>query len=163
MAIFQNAEFWVGVGVALFFVLLGFLKVHSAAGVALDQRAVRIQTALDEAEQLREDARALLASLQAQRADAEAQAAQMLADAHAEAERLEAEAKVRLEDQIARRTELADRRIANAERQAAAEVKAAAAVLAAELTEAILAKRLDGMASDPLVDQAVAELGQRLQ
>jgi len=36
-------------------------------------------------------------------------------------------------------------------------------VLAAELTEAILAKRLDGMTSDPLVDRAVAELGQRLQ
>jgi F-type H+-transporting ATPase subunit b len=163
MSIFQNAELWVGVGVILFFVLLGFLKVHSAAGVALDQRGARIQTALDEAEKLREDARALLASLQAQRADAEAQAAQMLADAQAEAERLEAEAKVRLEAQIVRRTELADLRIANAERQAAAEVKAAAAVLAAELTESILAKRLEGMTSDPLVDRAVAELGQRLQ
>jgi F-type H+-transporting ATPase subunit b len=163
MSIFQNAELWVGVGVILFFVLLGFLKVHTAAGVALDQRGIRIQTALDEAEKLREDARALLASLQAQRAEAEAQAAQMLADAHAEAERLEAEAKIRLEAQIVRRTELADLRIANAERQAAAEVKAAAAELAAQLTEAILAKRLDEMTSDPLVDRAVAELGQRLQ
>jgi F-type H+-transporting ATPase subunit b len=163
MAIFQNAEVWVGIGVILFFGLLGFLKVHSAAGVALDQRAIRIRAALDEAEQLRNDARALLESLQAQRADAEAQAAQMLADAHAEAARLEAEAKVRLEDQIVRRTELADQRIANAERQAAAEVKAAAADLAARLTESILAKRLDGMTSDPLVDRAVAELGQRLQ
>jgi F-type H+-transporting ATPase subunit b len=87
----------------------------------------------------------------------------MLSDAHAEAQRLEAEAKVRLEEQIARRTELADLRIANAERQAAAEVKAAAAELAAQLTQAILSKRLDGMTSDPLVDKAVAELGQRLQ
>jgi F-type H+-transporting ATPase subunit b len=163
MAILQNAELWVGVGVILFFALLGFLKVHNAAGVALDQRGARIQAALDEAEQLREDARALLVSLQSQRADAEAQAAQMLSDAHAEAQRLEAEAKVRLEEQIARRTELADVRIANAERQAAAEVKAAAAELAAQLTESILAKRLDGMTSDPLVDRAVAELGQRLQ
>jgi F-type H+-transporting ATPase subunit b len=163
MSILQNAELWVGVGVILFFVLLGFLKVHSAAGVALDQRGARIQAALDEAVQLREDARALLASLQAQRAVAEAQAAQMLADAQAEAERLEAEAKVRLEAQIVRRSELADQRIANAERQAAAEVKAAAAELAAQLTQSILAKRLDGMTSDPLVDRAVAELGQRLQ
>jgi len=163
MAILQNAELWVGVGVILFFVLLGFLRVHSAAGVALDQRGIRIRAALDEAEKLREDARALLASLQAQRADAEAQAAQMLSDAHAEAERLEAEAKVRLEAQIIRRSELADLRIANAERQAAAEVKAAAAELAAELTQSILTKRLDGMTSDPLVDRAVAELGQRLQ
>jgi len=163
MAILQNAELWVGVGVILFFALLGFLKVHTAAGVALDQRGVRIQTALDEAEKLREDARALLASLQSQRADAEAQAAQMLSDAYAEAQRLEAEAKARLEEQIVRRTELADMRIANAERQAAAEVKAAAADLAARLTESILANRLEGMTSDPLVDRSVAELGQRLQ
>jgi F-type H+-transporting ATPase subunit b len=163
MAILQTAEFWVGVGVALFFVLLGFLKVHSAAGVALDQRGIRIQTALDEAEKLREDARALLASLQSQRVAAEAQAAQMLKDAETEAKRLETEAKSRLEDQIVRRTELANRRIANAELQAAAEVKAAAAELAAQLTESILTKRLDAMTSDPLVDRAVVELGQRLQ
>ncbi len=163
MALLQNAEVWVAVGVLLFFALMVFLKVPSAATKALDARAGKIQAALDEAEGLREEARALLTSLQTQRAEAEAQAAQMLKDAQAEALRLEADAKVRLEEQIVRRTELADRRIALAEQQASAEVKAAAAELAAAITERILRARLDGMTSDPLVDRAVAELGSSLQ
>ena len=79
------------------------------------------------------------------------------------AQQLEADAKVKLEEQIARRTELADRRIALAETQAAAEVKAAAGELAAQLAETMLAARLAGEGSDPLVDRAVGQLAQRLQ
>lgn len=163
MALFQNAELWVFVGLALFFVLITFLKVPSSAAKALDDRAAKIQAALDEAQRLRTEAMALLDSLKARRVEAEAQAAQMLADAAIEAKQLEVDAKVKLEAQIARRTELADRRIAQAESQAAAEVKAAAADLAAHLAETILRGRLDGMTSDPLVDRATAQLATRLQ
>ena len=163
MAFLQNAELWVAVGVLLFLVLIAVLGVPSAATKALDARAGKIQSALDEAQSLREEARALLASLQVRRGEVEAQAAQMLAEAQVEAERLAAEAKTRLEEQIVRRTELAHRRIAQAEAQAAVEVKAAAAELAAQITEQVLIRRLDGLSADPLVDRAVADLGQRLQ
>ena len=163
MAFFRNAEVWVVVGLILFFVLITFLKVPTAATKALDDRAAKIQAALDEAERLRAEARALLDSLKARREDAEAQAVQMLKDAEAEARRLEAEAKVKLEEQIARRSALADRRITQAEQQAAAEVKAAAADLAAHIAETVLRGRLEGMTSDPLVDRAMAQLGTRLQ
>ncbi len=163
MSLFQNAEVWVLVGVVLFFVLLAFLKVPATAAKALDDRAAKIQGALDEAEQLRTEALQLLESLKAQRVDAEAQVAQMLHDAQAEALRLEADARAKLEDQIVRRTALADRRIVQAELQAAAEVKAAAADLAAHIAEILLRGRLDGMTSDPLVDRAMTQLGSRLQ
>ena len=163
MPLLQNPELWVLVGVVLFFVLLAFLKVPGSAAKALDDRAAKIQGALDEAERLRTEAQALLASLKVQRVEAEAQAAQMLKDAEIEARRLEADARTRLEEQIARRTALADRRIAQAETQAAAEVKAAAADLAAHIAEAVLRGRLDGMTSDPLVDRATAQLATRLQ
>jgi F-type H+-transporting ATPase subunit b len=163
MALLQNPESWVAVGVFLFFVLLAFLKVPSAATRALDERAGKIASALKEAEELRQQARSLLDSLQARRADAEAQTAQMLEDARAEVERLEADAKAKLEDLIARRTELADRRITLAEQQAETEVKAAAAELAARIAESILTSRLAGMSSDPSVDAAIVQLGQRMQ
>ena len=163
MALLQNAEFWVGVGVVLFFVLLIVLKVPGSAGKALDDRAAKIQSSLDEAERLRAEALQLLEGLKAQRAEAEAQAAQMLKDAEAEARRLEADAKVKLEEQIARRTALADRRITQAEQQAAADVKAAAADLAAHIAETLLRQRLEGLTVDPLVDRAVEQLGARLQ
>jgi F-type H+-transporting ATPase subunit b len=80
-----------------------------------------------------------------------------------EAAHLAADAKVRLEEQIKRRGEMAERRIALAETQAAAEVKAAAADLAAQAAEAVLAARLAAAKSDPLVDPAVALIATKLQ
>ncbi|MDT9110862.1 hypothetical protein RSW25_24910, partial [Escherichia coli] len=80
-----------------------------------------------EAKRLREEAQALLAQIKNQREDAERTAAEMLANAELEAKRLEVEAEAKLKEQIKRRAELAERKIANAEAAAAAEVKAAAA------------------------------------
>jgi len=162
-AILTNAHNWVLIGVLLFFAVIIALRVPVAAAKALDSRAAKIQDALDEAEQLREEARALLASLKVRREETEIQARQMLADAQADAKRLEIEAKARMEEQIARRAELADRRIAVAEAQAAADVKAAAADLAAKIAEVVLASRLEGAKSDPLVDRAIDQIGDRLQ
>ena len=51
---------------------------------------------------------------------------------------------------------------AQAEAQASAEVKAAAADLAAKSAEAVLAARLAGQAKDPLLDAAIAQIGDRL-
>ena len=158
-----NAEMWVAVGLLIFIGLMIALKVPGMVGKGLDARGAAIQAQLDEAQELRKEAEALLASIRTQRDAAEKLAAQMIKDAQAEAKRLEAEAKVRLEEQIVRRGELATRRIALAETQAAAEVKAAAADMAAQMAEAVLVKRLEGAKSDPLVDQALQQLAGRLQ
>ena len=155
MELLQDAEFWTGLALAVFVVLLFVLKVPGAAGKALDAKAAKIQAELDEAKHLREEAQALLASLKSKREESEALAAEMMANAKAEAKRLEVEAKAKLEEQIKRRQELAERRISNAEAQASAEVKAAAADLAADLAGAVLTSRLAGMKTDPLVDSAI--------
>lgn len=163
MELLQEAEVWVGVGLVLFLLILVYFKVPGMAFRTLDARSAKIKSTLDEAEHLRAEAAALLASLKAKRGDAERQAAKMLADAELEAKRLEAEAKVRLEEQIARRSALADRRIANAESAALADVKAAAADMAAQAAEALLGARLQGATSDPMLDRAIGQLSARLQ
>jgi len=163
LAILQEAELWVGVGLLLFFALLVWFKVPSAAAKALDARGQKIQAALDEAQRLRDEARALLEDIKRRHVLSEAQAAQMIQEAEMEAKRLEVEARTKLEEQIARRTALADRRIAMAEAQAAQDVKAAAVDLAAELARVVLADRLQGAKSDPLIDGAVKSLARRLQ
>jgi F-type H+-transporting ATPase subunit b len=163
MELFQDAHFWEGVGLFLLIVALVWLKVPGMAMSALDARASRIQAQLDEATKLREEAERLLADIKVQREATERQAAEMLANARIDADRLAAEAKVKLEEQIKRRGEMAERRIALAESQAAAEVKAAAADLAAQAAEALLAARLAAAKSDPLVDSAVAQLATKLQ
>jgi F-type H+-transporting ATPase subunit b len=160
---FLEAEVWVGVGLLLFFGLLIWFKVPNAAAKALDARGEKIQAALNEAQRLRDEARTLLASIKARHEATEALATQMLQEAELEAKRLGAEAKSKLEEQIARRTALADRRIALAEAQAAQDVKAAAVELAAEMAETILAERAARASSDPLIDRSIAELASRLQ
>jgi F-type H+-transporting ATPase subunit b len=159
-----NAEFWVGVGLLIFFGIVVFVaKAPKAIGAALDSKSAKIQSDLDEAARIREEAQRLLAQLKAERAEAEAQAKDMLALAQEEALRYEAEAKAKLEESLARRQELAERKIANAEAQAAAEVKAAAADLAAHAAEVVLTKRLAGVKTDPLIDNAISQLGSKLQ
>ena len=163
MELLQDAEFWTGLALLVFVALMVVLGVHKAAAKALDSKAAKIQAELDEARKLREEAQALLASLKTQREETERRAAEMMANAEAEAKRLEIEAKAKLEEQIKRRQELAERRISNAEAQAAAEVKAAAADLAAQMAEGVLAERIRGAKSDPLIDAAVGQLATKLK
>ena len=107
--------------------------------------------------------RGLLDQIKVEREQAEKAAKAMMAQAREDAERLQVEAKAKLEDQIKRRADLAERKIASAEAQAQAEVKAAAAELAAQMAEDVLVKRLAGAKSDPLVDQAIGQMGAKLQ
>jgi F-type H+-transporting ATPase subunit b len=158
-----EAEFWVGVAFVILMLLFWRIGAFKTIGGVLDGRGVKIQAQLDEATRLRQEAEALLANIKAQAEESERHAAAMLDNAKAEAKRLQTEAKAKLEDQIARRGALAERKIATAEAQAAAEVKAAAADLATQMAEQVLAARIKGAKTDPLIDQALKSLGDRLQ
>ncbi len=158
-----DSHFWVGVAFVVFVGVLAKVGVHKLAWTKLGETGAKVQAQLDEAASLRAEAQELLDQIKVQRADAEKQAAATLQAAKEQAIRLQAEAKEKLAEQIKRRGELATRRIAVAEAQATADVKAAAADLAAQMAETVLAKRLEGAKSDPLVDQAIQQLGGRLQ
>ncbi len=159
----QDNHFWVGVAFTLLVVILVRLGVPGMAAKALDARAKVIQDQLDEAARIREEATALLADIQKQKAETEKMSAEMLANAKAEARRLEKDAGEKLAEQIKRRGEMAERKIATAEAQATAEVKAAAADLAASLAQNVLAARIAGAKTDPLVDAAVKDMAGKLQ
>ena len=157
-----EAEFWVGVGLLIFLAIAAWKGRRAILGV-LDAKSVQVRRDLDEAARLRGEAERLLAELRAERAEAERRSTQIIADAEAEAARMETEARVRLEEQIARRAQAADRRIALAETQAAQAVKSAAADFAATLAEAVLAQRVASGAPDPSIDRGIAQIGTKLQ
>ena len=158
-----TAHFWEAVGLLLLIIGLVWLKVPGMALKALDERGSRIQAQLDEATKLRQEAERLLADIKVQREQAEKHAVEIVQLAQEEATRLAEDSRVKLEEQIKRRGEMAERRIALAESQAAAEVKAAAADLAAQAAEAVLAARLAGAKADPLADAAIAQVATKLQ
>ncbi|HXA38372.1 MAG TPA: ATP F0F1 synthase subunit B [Phenylobacterium sp.] len=163
MELLTSAHFWVGVAFVVFVVILVFAGVHKFAWKALGDAGDKVRAQLDEANRLREEAQALLARIQSDREHSEKLAAEIMANAQEQAQRLQAEAQERLAEQIERRGQLAERRIATAEAQAAAEVKAAAGELAAEMAETVLAARIAGAKSDPLIDSAIGQLAGKLQ
>jgi F-type H+-transporting ATPase subunit b len=158
----QEAEVWVAIGLVILIAALVWAKVPGMAVKALDARGEKIQAELDEALRLREEAQALLASIKTQREHSEQVAAEMIANAKADSERLRVEAAAKLEDTIKRRQAMAERKIATAEAQAADAVKSAAADLAADLAESVLVARLANLKSDPLIDSGVAQLAGKL-
>jgi F-type H+-transporting ATPase subunit b len=163
MELLLDAHFWVGVAFVVFLGVLVVAGVHKFAWKALGDAGAKVQAQLDEAEALRREAQELLAQVKQQKEAADKLAAEVMANAEEEAKRMQADAQVKLAEQIERRGQLAERRIATAEAQAAADVKAAAAELAAQMAEIVLTQRLAGAKSDPLVDTAIGQLAGKLQ
>jgi F-type H+-transporting ATPase subunit b len=157
-----EAEFWVAVAFAIFVAVLIYLKVHQQLVKGIDERRNRIKAELDEARRLKEEAQALLAAYQSKQHEAEQEAQAIIAGAKTEAERLAAEAKAKMEDFVARRTKMAENKIAQAEAQAMADVRAAAADAAAAAAEAILRRSVKGKLADDLIGKGVAEIEHKL-
>ena len=163
MELLLDSHFWVGAAFVVFLGILVAAGVHKFAWKALGDMGAKVQAQLDEAQALRGEAQALLAQVQAQKAASDKLAAEMLANAKDEAVRLQAEAQVKLAEQIERRGVMAERKIAQAEAQAEADVRAAAADLATKMAEQVLVSRLAGATSDPLIDKAIGQMSAKLQ
>ncbi len=162
LELLQDAEFWVGVALVVFVGGLIWVGVPRMAAAALDAKAQRIKDQLIEAGRLGAEAEKLLASIKLEREAAESQAAQMLADAQEAAEQYAAEARIKMAEQVARRAEMAKRKIAQAEAQATAEVRAAAVDLAAHAAETVLKGRVGATKGDALIDRGVEQLAAKL-
>jgi F-type H+-transporting ATPase subunit b len=158
----HEAEFWVALGFFVFLGLLGYIGVHRKIANALDDRAARIKAELDEARKLRDDAAQLLADYQRKQQEAEGEAQEIIARAKAEAERLAADAKAKVEEFVARRTQLAETKIAQAEAQAAAEVRGAAAEAAVAAAEKILAQETKGKLAAELIAKGIDDVRKKL-
>ena len=157
-----EAEFWVAVAFAIFVGVLVYLGVPQLLLKALDDRARRVQADLDEARRLKEEAQKLLAEYQGKQRQAETEAAGIIEGARAEAERIAAEAKTKMEEFVARRTNMAETKIAQAEAQAVADVRAAAAEAAVSAAEKILTESVKGKVADDLIARGIGDVKAKL-
>lgn len=156
-----SPETWVAIGFVCFLGLLAYLGAHSKLIDALDRRQARIKGELDEARRLREEAQALLAEFERKGKAAESEAAAIIESAKAEAERLAVEAKTRMEEFVARRTKMAETKIAQAEADALADVRSAAADAAAAAAEKILSTAAKGKVAEELLARGIEDLRQK--
>ena len=161
-AFWADAEFWVLVAFVIFVGAMIYIGVHKKLAAALDDRQARIKAELDEARRLKDEAKALLEQYHRRQQDAEREAGEIVAGAQAEAERLAAEARSKLEDFVARRSKMAEAKIAQAEVQALADVRAAAAEAATAAAERILTQSVKGQVAADLLAQGIEDVKKKL-
>ena len=154
-------EFYILIATIIFLGIAWKMGAFGQIGKGLDARGNAVRAELDQARSLREDAQKLLADYQKKQKEAEAEAAAMIEGAKAEAERYKAEQIAKIEDFVARRTKLADQKIAQAEASAVAEVKAAAADAAVKAATSILSNQPPASAGN-LMSAALNEVRAKL-
>ncbi len=157
---FDNT-FWATVAFFTFFGLLIYMKLPKTILGGLDSKIKKIQSDLDEAKQLREEAQALLAEYERKRKAAESEAEEIVTAAKEESARMAEEAKVALEELIARRTKAVEDKISQAEAQAIAEVRSRSAEVAVEAARVLLVEQM-AEKGDALIEDAIKDVGSRI-
>jgi F-type H+-transporting ATPase subunit b len=158
----QDPVFWVAVSLVIFLALAWRAGAPGMVIKALDGRAERVTKELAEAKSLREEAQRLLAEYQRKQKEAQGEADQIVAAAKAEAERLKAESIAKVNEFVARRSKLAEQKIAQAEAQAIAEVRATAADVAVEAARSLLVQSMKSGAGADITAAAIREVGGKL-
>ncbi|WP_061929625.1 F0F1 ATP synthase subunit B [Aureimonas sp. AU22] len=156
-----DATFWALIGLILFLAIVAYFKAPAMAARSLDNRAKRIENEMEEARELKEESKRQLADYQRRRREAEAEAREIVASAQREAQALVEEARVKSEEYVARRTQVAEQKIAQAEADAIAEVRASAVNIAIDAATRIITERNLG-GDGRMTDQSIEEVRRRL-
>jgi F-type H+-transporting ATPase subunit b len=155
-------EIWVAVGFVAFVGILIYKKVPGMVTALLDKRSVEIRTKLDEARQLRDEARELYADYERKLRDAQKEAADIVAQAETDAKVMARESRDAMEVALDRRAKLAKEKIEQARIAAEREVRRAAVDVASKAAERLIAQCLDASKSSALIDRAIKDLPGKL-
>ncbi len=158
----KNTDFVVLIGFIVFIGVLLYFKVPSLLMGLLDKRAEGIRSELDEAKALREEAQALLASYERRQREVQEQADRIIAHAKEEAVVAGEQAKADLEKSITRRLAAAEDQIASAQASAVKEVRDRAISVAIKAARDVVAKQMTAKDATKSIDDAIAEVGQKL-
>ncbi|MFC3613900.1 F0F1 ATP synthase subunit B [Lutimaribacter marinistellae] len=158
----KNTDFVVLLGFIVFIAVLAYFKVPAMIGKALDDRAQGIQSELDEARALREEAQTLLASYERKQKEVQDQADRIVAAAREDAKLAAEQAKKDLAVSIERRMAGAKDQIASAEASAVKEVRDQAIAVAVAAAGDVLAKQMNAAQANKLIDDSIDKLGTKL-
>ena len=157
-----DATLWALVALVIFLGILVYMKVPGMITKSLDERADKISNELDEARRLREEAQALLAEYQKKRTEAEKEAAEIVEAAKREAETITTEAREKTDEYVARRTAMAEQKIAQAEADAMDEVRGSAVDIALAAATQILGEKVTGKTATDLFKKSLSDVKARM-
>lgn len=157
-----NTNFVVWLAFLLFVGILLLVKVPSMLGGQLDNRAAGIQSDLDEARALREEAQTLLASYERKHKEVQEQADRIVAAARDDASAAADQAKADLETSIARRLAAAEDQIISAKDAAVKDVRDQAITIAIAAADQVIAKQMTATEANKLIDAAISDVDAKL-
>jgi len=157
-----NTDFVVSIGFLIFIGVLVYFKVFGLLGGMLDKRAEGIQSELDEARAIRDEAQSLLASYERKQQEVQEQANRIVAAAKTEASAAAEKAKEDLQTSIARRLAAAEDQLSSAEASAVKEVRDRAAAVAVDVAREVVSQQLTAKDGAAMIDDAIANVGARL-
>lgn len=158
----SNTDFIVLIAFLVFIGVLFYFKVPSMLTGLLDKRAEGIQSELDEAKALHEEAKALLASYERKMVEVQEQADRIVAQAKESAREAADQAKVDLAASIERRVQAAQDQIASAEAGAVKQVRDEAARIAIASASDVIAKEMSAAKAGSLIDEAIQTVEDKL-
>ncbi|AXI53420.1 ATP F0F1 synthase subunit B [Sulfitobacter sp. JL08] len=158
----KNTNFIVLIAFILFFAVLYYFKVPSLIAGMLDKRATGIESELEEARSLREEAQTLLASYERKQKEVQEQASRIVSAAKEEANVAAEQAKADLAKSITRRLAAAEDQIESAKTAAIRDVRDQAVVVAVAAARDVIAKQMTAAEGNALIDAAIAEVEAKL-
>ena len=158
----NNTDFVVVLAFILFIGILFYFKVPSIINGHLDERSVGIQSDLDEARSLREEAQSILAEYERKQKEVQSKADDIVAHAKNEAKAAAVLAKEELKASIKRRLVAAEDQIASAQAAAVKEVKDTAVSVAISAAQDVIASGMKAKEAGDLIDAAISDVGSKL-
>ena len=158
----NNTEFVVLIAFIIFVGALVYFGVPGKVTGILDARAVQIKADLEEARNLREEAKTILASYERKQREVQEQSDRIVAGAREEAMAAAKQAKADLKTAIARRLAAAQDQIASAEASALRQVKERAVSVAVAVAGDVLAQQMTAEAAALSIDTAIGQVEARL-
>lgn len=158
----KNTDFVVLLGLIVFVGILVYFKVPAMIGKMLDKRAEGIESELNEARALREEAQSLLASYERKQREVKDQADRIVAAAKEEATIAAEQARADLDISLKRRMAAAEDQIANAQAAAIKAVRDQSVTVAIAAAREVIAKQMTAEESGKLIDSAIGEVEAKL-
>lgn len=158
----KNTDFVVAISFLIFVGVLLYMKVPSMLAGLLDKRAEGIESELNEARALRDEAQAVLASYERKQLEVQEQADRIVAQAKESASEAAEQAKLDLAASIERRVKAAHDQIASAEQRAVKQVRDEAATIAISAASEVIAKKMSAAKAGSLIDDAIKTVQSKL-
>lgn len=157
-----NTDFVVLVAFLVFLGVLAYFNVPQMLLGMLDKRATDIQSDLNRARELREEAQTLLASYERKHAEVQEQADRIVAQAKRDAQAAADQAKEDLKASIARRVQAAEEQIGQAEASAVRAIRDRAVQVAVAAAAEVITKKMTAERADALIDESIRTVGAKL-